>query len=235
MKLIKHFDFSNIDQLNRNEWTVAVGKKWSNNEVQEYVDDEEHLYFDKDNGLTIKATYKNNQVKSTRIHTKDKFYFKHGKIDIIAKVPSGKGTWPALWMMPQEARYGGWPRSGEIDIMEHVGNEPNKIYTCIHTEAYNHRLDEQYYKVYFGKNIPDQFHKYSLLWEENKITYFLNDEIITTYQRGEEGKDTSHKGWPFNEDFYLIINLAIGGTLGGEVDYTCFPQTFCVKDIKIYQ
>ena len=233
MKLIKHFDFTNMKALDPNDWNIAVGKKWSNKEVQEYVDDSNNLYFD--NGLIIKATKEGDSIKSARIHTKDKFYFQYGKIDIIAKVPSGKGTWPALWMMPQDARYGGWPRSGEIDIMEHVGNEPNKIYTCIHTESYNHRRSEQYYKIHMGENIPDQFHKYSLLWEKDRITYYLDDEMVTTYERGEEGKDPSPKGWPFDETFYLIINLAIGGTLGGKVDYSSFPQIFEVKDIKIYQ
>lgn len=233
MKLIKHFDFTTMKELDNRDWTIAMGKKWANNEVQQYVNDEENLFFD--DGLNIRATYRDGIVRSARIHTKDKFYFKYGKIDIIAKVPSGKGTWPALWMMPQEAKYGHWPKSGEIDIMEHVGNEPNKIYTCIHTESYNHRLKEQYFKIYQGKNIPDVFHKYSLKWEKDTITYYLDDQEITVYHRGEEGKDTGPKGWPFDEYFYLIINLAIGGTLGGNVDYTMFPQTFVVKDIKVYQ
>ncbi len=233
MRLIKHFDFVNEPFLDKNDWTIATGEKWANHEVQQYVDDPENLFFD--NGLNLRATYQDGIVRSARIHTKDKFYFKYGKIDIIAKVPSGKGTWPALWMMPQASVYGGWPKSGEIDIMEHVGNKPNTIYTCIHTERYNHRRDEQYYKIHVGEAIPDNFHTFSLRWEKERITYYVDHQEVSHYIKGEDGKDTGPQGWPFDEDFYLIINLAIGGSLGGEVDYASFPQTFVVKDIKVYQ
>ncbi len=233
MKLHKHFDFKHATELDRSIWNVEVGEKWANNEIQHYVDSEENLYFD--NGLVIKATKHGDVIRSSRINTRDKFFFKHGKIDIIAKVPSGKGTWPALWMMPQDRRYGGWPKSGEIDIMEYTGNRPNKVFFSLHTEAYNHRVKENYETMLELKDIPNQFHKYSLLWEEDKMTYFVDDEEVVSYTRGQEGKDTSHKGWPFNESFYLIMNLAIGGGLGGKVDFDCFPQKFVIQDIKVYQ
>lgn len=234
MRLIKHYDFTIMQSLDLSEWNIEIGEKWANNERQHYVDHPENLYFD--NGLVIKATVDENQVvKSARINTKSKFYFKYGKIDIIAKIPKGKGTWCALWMMPQESVYGRWPKSGEIDIMEHVGNELDKIYTCIHTESYNHTKLEQYYHDYKEPNISDDFHTFSLEWDENHIRYFLDGSLMHTYQKGEDNKDTSEKGWPFDQSFYLIINLAIGGTLGGKVDIKDFPQSFIIKDIKVYQ
>ncbi len=235
MKLIKHFDFTRMETLDDADWTIAVGEKWPNKEIQHYVNKETSLFFNEE-GLNIRAV-KNDQgiYESARIHTRGKFAFKYGRIDIVAKVPKGRGTWPALWLMSDDNRYGHWPRSGEIDIMEHVGNEPGKLYLCIHTEAYNHTRQDQYYHAVHDKRMGDMFMKHSLQWEEDSITYYLNDELVGQYVKGEEGKDTSHKGWPFDHPFYLIINQAVGGMLGGEVHDEDYPQTFTVKDVKVYQ
>ena len=234
MKLIKHYDFTNMNQLDEKDWTIEVGDKWANNEIQRYVNHPDNHFFR--DGLVIQATNKNGIIESTRINTKDKFSFKFGKIDIVAKLPKGKGTWPALWMMSQNHLYGRWPRSGEIDIMEHTAKDLDHLYLCLHTEAYNHRQKDYYYFKTHVKGLTDDFQKFSLLWEEDKITYLLNDQVMVSYRRGENGWDDTHKGWPFNDDeFYLIINLAIGGGLGGPVDFDSFPQQFIIKDIKIYQ
>lgn len=230
--LIKHFDFQNQDALDTTYWTIATGGKWANNELQIYTDKKTNLLFE--NGLVIKATYINNKYYSARIHTKEKFSLKYGRLEITFKVPKGKGTWPAIWMMPVHNEYGRWPKSGEIDIMEHTANKLDEPFFCLHTEKYNHTGTEAYKKV---KNIPgfsDEFNKIVLDWEEDKITYILNDEHIATYTRGMNGLDSTHKGWPFDQEFYLIINLAIGGTFGGKVDNKCFPQEFIIKDIKIF-
>lgn len=232
MKLIKHYDFVNATELH-SDFEVRVGDKWANNEAQIYVDSNENLFFDQ--GLVLQATRTDGVIKSSRIRTKNKFHFQYGKIDIIAKVPKGKGTWPALWMMPVENRYGHWPKSGEIDIMEHCGNDLNKLFLCIHTEAYNHTREDQYYNSIIVDDLTDRFYKYSLIWEEDKIIYLLDDKEVGRYEKGEGNKDASNKGWPFDHPYFLIINLAIGGSFGGPVDYDMFPQQFIVKDIKIYQ
>ena len=232
MKLIKHYDFVNMTSLHE-DWTVEVGDKWSNKEVQRYRNNKDNLYFD--NGLVLKATYQNGYVDSARLKTKHKFSFKYGKIDILAKIPSGKGTWPALWMMPEENTYGHWPKSGEIDIMEHCGNELDKLFLCIHTEAYNHTKEDKYYQAIIVPKLTEKFQLYSLLWDEEKIVYYLNNKEVGRYVKGAENRDATHKGWPFDQAYYLIINLAIGGTFGGKVDYSMFPQSFIVKDIKVYQ
>lgn len=232
MKLIKHYDFSTSTSLD-SDWNVQVGEKWANHELQQYVSSKENLYFD--NGLVLKATIENNIIKSARINTKNNFKFKYGKIDIIAKVPSGKGTWPAIWMMSQDNIHGHWPKSGEIDIMEYAANRLDELFFCIHTEAYNHRKEEQYYFTKIFPNVADDFHKYSLEWNKNEIIYFVDDKKVTQYTKGEDNKDTSWKGWPFDEEYYLILNLAIGGMFGGEVDRNCLPQEFIIKDVKVYQ
>jgi beta-glucanase (GH16 family) len=233
MKLIKHFDFTSMTHLDPKDWNIEVGEKWANNEAQQYTDDPKNIFFD--DGLHIKATLNDGIIESGRINTKNKFYFKYGKIDIVAKVPKGKGTWPALWMMPQNNTFGHWPKSGEIDIMEHCGKNLDELFLCIHTEKYNHRRQEQYYRSVKIPNLSDDFHTFSLLWNKDSITYYLDEKELAHYQKGEQGKDDSHHGWPFDEDFYFIINLAMGGTFGGEIDMDCFPQEFIVKDVKIYQ
>jgi len=233
MKLIKHFDFTKMEELDKQDWNISVGEKWANNELQQYVDSPNNLYFQ--DGLHLRATYEDGIIKSSRINTSDKFFFKYGKIDIIAKVPDGLGTWPALWMMPQFNKYGHWPKSGEIDIMEHSGKNVDHLFLCIHTEGYNHRKQEQYFIGTEVKGLTKSFQKFGLEWNEQEIIYYLNDQEMGRYGKGENGKDATHVGWPFDEEFYLIINLAIGGTFGGEVDVTVLPQEFIVKDIKIYQ
>ncbi len=234
MKLIKHFDFTTMQTLDEKDWNIAVGKKWANNELQQYVDSSQNLYFDQ-NGLNIKATYNDGVYKSARLHTKGKFYFKYGTIDIIAKVPKGRGTWPALWMMSNDGRYGGWPKSGEIDIMEHTGNELDELYLCIHTEAYNHTRKDQYFQKIKYEGLSDDFQKFSLKWDEDSIIYYLNDEEVGAYYKGQDDMDETHKGWPFDHPYYLLVNLAVGGSLGGDDAPEDFPQVFTVKDIKVYQ
>ncbi len=233
MKLLKHFDFVNQEELDLDFWNIQVGEKWANEELQHYVDKKENLYFN--NGLVIKATMNNGIYESSRINTKGKFFFKYGKIEFLAKVSKGIGTWPAIWMMSEESKYGSWPKSGEIDIMEHVGRDIDKVFLCLHTETHNHRNDKQYFTDYFQKGLSDDFHTYSINWDSSSITYFIDNIEIIKYTKGEKNFDASVKGWPFDEDFYLILNLAIGGKFGGTVDDSSFPQEFIIKDIKVYQ
>ncbi len=233
MKLFKHFDFTNQTSLDRTIWNVEVGEKWNNYEIQHYIDSDKTLYF-KD-GLVIRAFNDNGIIKSARINTKHNFFFQHGKIEFTVKVPKGKGTWPAVWMMPELSKYGNWPKSGEIDMMEHTANDMDRFYACLHSELYNHKNGEPYDTRFLIDGLSDDFQKFGLLWTENQIIYYLNDKEMVTYTKGEDNKDQSPKGWPFNEDFYIILNLAIGGMFGGEVDMNCFPQEFIIKDIKIYK
>jgi beta-glucanase (GH16 family) len=233
MKLLKEYDFTKMSVLPY-DWNIEIGEKWANNEIQQYVDSKENIFFNQ--GLHLQATYDEKVVKSARINTKHNFKFTYGFIEVVAKIPKGKGTWPAIWMMPEQPMYGHWPKSGEIDIMEHTAKDMDKLFFCLHTEKYNHRNPkEQYYNAGLFPGITDDFHTFSLLWEQHKMTYFVDDKIVATYEKGEDGKDTSHAGWPFDYDYYLILNLAIGGMFGGEVDYTSFPQSFIIKSVRVYQ
>lgn len=233
MKLIKHFDFSNESSLDLTDWNIQVGEKWANNELQHYVDKKENLYFD--DGLVIQGTHTDGVYESARINTKNKVTMKYGKIELIFKVPKGKGTWPALWMMPNENKFGHWPKSGEIDLMEHVGRELDEVFFCLHTEDYNHSKGTDYYKKIYYKGFSDDFQKVTMEWSNTNIKYLLNDVEIVNYIKGADGKNSKTSGWPFDEEFYLLINLAIGGKFGGPVDNDIFPEKFIIKDVKIYQ
>ena len=233
MKLLKHFDFTNDKKLDLDYWNVRVGDRWANNEKQHYVDKAENLYFD--DGLVIQGTLKDGVYESSRIDTKGKLFFKYGRIDVKVKLPKGVGTWPAVWLMSEKNKYGHWPKSGEIDLVEHVGRKLDNVFFCLHTEAHNHRQGDYYYTDFQEKNLSDNVNTFSLLWEENAFTYYVNNKEIVKYKKGKNGFDPTHKGWPFDEDFYLIINLALGGGLGGPIDDSIFPQKFIIKDIKIYQ
>jgi beta-glucanase (GH16 family) len=232
MKKLLEIDFRKENKLSETVFNVAVGEKWANKELQQYVDDSEHISFS-DEGLIIKATYKDGIYKSARINTKDKFYFQYGRIDFVAKLPLGIGTWPALWMMSNDDRYGHWPKSGEIDIMEHVGREPGQLLLCIHTEKYNHRNQQQYYYSVVRPEITNGFHKYSLIWKQDKLIYLLDDIEIHRYVKGENGFDSTPSGWPFDHPYYFIINLAVGGMLGKTPNPSHFPQEFVIRSIEV--
>ena len=233
MKLIKHYDFTAMEQLD-SDWNISVGDKWHNNELQRYVNKENNLFFR--DGLVLRGTYQNGIYESARVNTKDKFFFKYGRLDFVAKVPKGVGTWPALWMMPQINKYGAWPRSGEIDIMEHVGRDVDKLFLCLHSETHNHAKDTHYYEEFYLEGLTDDFHTYSMEWNEKFISYLFDNKVVAKFYKGAEGFDPSPKGWPFDEEFYLIMNLCNRWKIcGGNVDNTAFPQEFIIKDLKIYQ
>jgi len=233
MKLVKHFDFTKMDRLDPDEWNIAVGDKWANNELQRYTDKPKNLFFD--DGLVLRATYEDGIYESARVNTRGKFAFTYGRIDITAKLPGGQGTWPALWMLSDDFRYGHWPKSGEIDIMEHVGRRPEDVYMCLHTEKYNHKRGSEYETIQHVDGILDGFHTFSILWEPDSITYFIDDVERVRYQKGEDDRATDRAGWPFDHPFHIIMNLAVGGTLGRKPDPAVFPREFRIKEIKIHQ
>ncbi len=231
-KLIFHNDFTKADSLDRNLWNVQIGDHWANNELQHYVDEPKNIFFD--NGLVLRATFNGDVYESARINTRDKFSFKYGKVEVVAKVPTGKGTWPAIWLLSQNNPYGHWPRSGEIDIMEHVGRKVDHTFLCLHTAAFNHTQKEQYYTEIKIPGLTTDFHKYGIIWDETSITYIIDDKEVVKYTKFDKG-DPSWQGWPFDHEYFLILNLAIGGKFGGEVDNEIFPVDFIIKEIKIYQ
>jgi beta-glucanase (GH16 family) len=172
-------------------------------------------------------------ITSASIHTKGKKEWKYGKIEIRAKLPGCLGTWPAFWMMPVTDIYGKWPKSGEIDIMENVGYEPDKLHYTIHSEKYNHTKDTQKTHSVECSTATTGFHVFALQWSEKRFEWFLDGEKQYTIEKTEDGWEA----WPFDHPFYLLINSAFGGGWGGKkgIDLSQLPQDFVIDYVKVYQ
>ena len=171
---------------------------------------------------------------SARLTTKNKGDWMQGKLEIRASLPTGIGTWPAIWMLPTDWVYGGWPESGEIDIMEHVGYNPNWIHGTIHTDEYNHMDGTQLGGQVHIDNASSNFHNYSIEWTNEYIKWYVDDvQFYSFYNDNQDDFAT----WPFNQNFHLIINLAIGGTWGGQqgIDNSAFPAQFKIDYVKVYE
>ena len=231
-------DFDN-SEIDLNKWNFEIGTGdwgWGNNEAQYYTNDPENAYIE-DGNLTIQAVHENYggmNYTSARLTTKNKGDWRYGKLEIRAKLPTGIGTWPAIWMLPTDWVYGGWPESGEIDIMEHVGYNPNWIHGTIHTDAYNHMDGTQLGGQIHINDASSNFHIYSIVWSDESIKWYVDDIQFYDFYNDQQDDFTT---WPFNQDFHLILNLAIGGTWGGQqgIDDSDFPAQFKIDYVKIYE
>ncbi len=228
-----------FDTFNEENWNVVTGGNgFGNNELQYYTDKENLSVEDGILSITARLeAHDNNAYTSSKITTEGIVDVLYAKVEVMAKLPAGKGTWPAIWMMPTKNTYGGWPKSGEIDIMEHVGYNPERVVGTIHTDAYNHMKNTQKGKTIKKDGVLDEFHLYSIEWLPNSITWFIDGEKYFTYKPTNLVNCPNYKQWPFDHEFYLIINQAIGGDWGGAqgVDDSIFPTTFEIDYVKIYQ
>ncbi len=218
-------------------WNYAVGGNgYGNNEMQYYTNSDTNNAVVRDGRLFItalKQEKEKNKYTSARLFTKDKAAFTYGRIEISAKLPAGRGTWPAIWMLGKNRSEISWPECGEIDIMEHVGYDPDSIHGTIHTKAYNHIKGTQKGKTIYIKNPYSEFNTYAIEWTAEKIDFLVNDVVYNHIEN--EHRTTAE--WPFDQPFYLILNLAVGGNWGGKkgVDENIFPATMEVDYIRVYQ
>lgn len=228
------FDYSGLPDSSRWGYDIGGGG-WGNNELQYYTRSISNASVA--NGvLTItarKEPMENRAYTSARLVTKNKADFLYGRIEVRAKLPAGRGTWPAIWMLPTDWVYGGWPKSGEIDIMEHVGYDPNRVLFSIHTEAYNHGIGTQ---KSGEKNIPTamtDYHNYRVDWMPDSVKGFFDN--VPVFSFANEGKGSAT--WPFDKRFHILLNLAIGGNWGGAkgVDDSIFPATFGIDYVRVYK
>jgi len=212
-----------------------AGCGWGNAELQYYTDKNLNNARVTDGHLIIEARKEdkhNSKYTSARLVTRKKGDWKYGRIEVRAKLPSGRGTWPAIWMLSTDWKNGGWPDSGEIDIMEHVGFMPDSILGTVHTAAYNHSIHTQRGDSIMISDVERKFHNYSIDWSEEKIDFFVDDLKYFTFTN--EGKGTAE--WPFDEYFHLILNLAVGGHWGGAhgVDDSIWPQQLLIDYVRVY-
>lgn len=235
------FDYEGIPAADK--WGYDVGGSgWGNQELQYYTRADIDNAFVEDGILNIHAREESmggRDYTSARLVSKYFMDMTYGRVVIRAKMPEGRGTWPALWMLPTEWRYGGWPDSGEIDIMEYVGYQPNTIHGSVHTGAYNHMIGTQLTFQRRVETVEEEFHVYEMVWEPGRIDLYVDDILFAYFGYNPNANiDTKNTdAWPFDQPFHLIMNLAIGGTWGGAlgVDESIFPQTMQVDYVRVYQ
>ncbi|WP_020532122.1 glycoside hydrolase family 16 protein [Flexithrix dorotheae] len=218
------------------KWTFDVGGHgFGNRELQYYTEKNlENVRIE--NGVLIiealKKDFEGNQYTSGKIWTKDRRSWSTGRIEARIKLPSGKGTWPAFWMLPQKTNFS-WPLDGEIDIMEHVGYAPDSIYGTIHTQAYNHTIGTQKGGKIGIKDVEKDFHIYAIEWTNKGIDWYVDDEKYYSLPT-----EKTYEKWPFSTNsYFVILNLAVGGTWGGAqgVDTDIWPQKMEVDYVRVYQ
>lgn len=223
------------------KWTYDIGTGswgWGNNELQYYTDRLENVYVE--NGIlyirAVKEDYEGSAYTSARIKTKNIADWTYGRIQVRARLGSGTGTgtWPAIWMLPTDNVYGTWPASGEIDIMEHVGFDTGIVHGTVHTDAYNHMIGTQ-----VGGQIAvdtDSWHVHEIIWDAEKIAFIMDDFTYQTFNRDD---GATYAEWPFDEQFHLIMNMAVGGSWGGAlgIDESAFEgegQILEIDYVRVY-
>jgi beta-glucanase (GH16 family) len=174
------------------------------------------------------------EITSASVTTRGRAEWRRGRFEVRAKLPRGRGVWPAIWMLGMDRDRFGWPRCGEIDIMEYVGFEPNVIHANIHTGRYNHLRGTGKGSRVRVEAPFDDWHVYALEWHSDRLDFFVDDKKYFTYPKETDAKEDV---WPFDQPCYLILNLAIGGTWGGQhgIDDAIFPQRFEIDYVRIYQ
>lgn len=230
-------DEFNTPGISTANWSFEIGNNngWGNNELEYYTDAPGNAFVSAGN-LIIEARTESMGGKnytSARMITKNKKTFKFGRIDIRAKLPKGKGIWPALWMLGNNIDAVGWPACGEMDILEMLGHEPNKIYGTIHwgNTVPSHASKGNSYTLSSG-SFDQQFHVYSLIWKQDDIRVLVDDQEYVHVT----SVDVAGSNYPFNLNFFFIFNIAVGGSWPGSPDgTTVFPQRMVVDYVRVFQ
>lgn len=230
------------ESLDLDKWSYQLGTgssygliNWGNNELQFYTDREENLFL-QDGYLHIRArqeSFSGRNYTSARIRSIEKGDWTYGRFEIRAKLPEGRGLWPAIWMMPTESVYGGWPQSGEIDIMESLGHEPNRAYGSVHfgPQWPNNRFRTGSITLQDG-SFSEDFHVFSIEWEPAVIRFYVDDRLYFIVSPTH----LQPYRWPFDQDFHFILNVAVGGNWPGSPDAsTTFPQDMIIDYVRVYQ
>lgn len=245
-KLVLSEDFDTNGTLNPNLWSYDIGtgnNGWGNNELQYYTDRTQNIVVE-DGMLKItalKESYLGSSYTSAKILTKGKFNQKYGRIEARIKLPWGKGLWPAFWMLgsniqttdenPDNPTTVFWPQCGEIDIMEYLGSNPTTVLGTVHGPSYSggSAITKSYSLT--NNRFDNDFHVFGIEWDENYINYYVDDVLYNQIT-----PDDVPGEWVFNQSFYIILNMAVGGNLPGSPNSeTSFPQTMLVDYVRVYE
>lgn len=235
-KLVWSDEFSYKGLPDSTKWNYDVGGHgWGNHELQYYTSKKPGNARVENGYLVIEArkeTIEQNPYSSARLVTKGKGDWTYGRIDVRARLPKGTGTWPAIWMLGSATPLK-WPDDGEIDIMEHVGYNQGVIHASAHTRKYFHSIGTQKTATTLVPDCSESFHLYSLDWDAETITMLIDGKAYFSFKNEHSGKEA----WPFNQPFYLLLNIAVGGDWGGQkgVDEKVFPAKMEVDYVRVYQ
>ncbi len=228
------FDYSG--KPDSTKWGYDIGGNgWGNNELEYYTNSVGNASVA--NGLLSinarKESYGGKNYTSARLVSKEVGSLLYGRVEVSAKLPAGRGMWPAIWMLSDKEVYGSWPKSGEIDIMENVGFDPAPVYFTIHTQLYNGAIGTQ---KGGNKSIPDAstaFHKYRVDWTPYAVRGYYDDALLFIYINDGQGSAS----WPYDQKFHLLLNIAVGGNWGGQkgVDDAAFPTSMQVDYVHVYK
>ena len=235
-KLVWADEFDKGSELNADDWTHEVKSSgWVNNELQNYVNHVtpggDKVTEVKNGKLRITCLKENGKIYSGRVYAKVREGWTYGYIEASIKLPKGKGTWPAFWMMP--VNFKSWPADGEIDIMEEVGGHPNFVSSSLHANAHVHSNGTQVTHEMYLAGAEDDFHTYAIEWTAKNITTYVDGKVQLSYDNRGLGRDD----WPYDDPFYVILNLAWGGSWGGTygIDETALPCTMEVDYVRVFQ
>jgi len=184
-------------------------------------------------GSTGRRNQENAEYTSASLVTRGTASWTYGRVEVRAKLPEGRGTWPAIWMLGTNMSAVGWPACGEIDIMEFVGYNPGQVHANVHTKKYNHARGTGRGSIIKQADVSNEFHNYVLEWFPDRMDFYLDDQKYFTCKNNEPGDDA----WPFDKPEYLILNLAIGGEWGAQkgIDDTIFPARFLIDYVRVYR
>jgi hypothetical protein len=229
MTLIWSDEFNIDGPPSSSNWGYDIGTNngWGNGELQYYTNRSENVIVE--NGVlkitAKKESFQGSQYTSSRLLSKGKFEFTYGKVQIRAKLPKGGGTWPAIWMLGANFETVSWPACGEIDIMEHVGNDQNKIHSTLHYP--NNFGGNGNGNSIVATNVSSEFHLYEVVWNEFSISFTVDGNQIHNF--------SNNTSVPFNHDFFIILNIAMGGSFGGAINASFNQSTMEIDYIKVFQ
>lgn len=232
------------EELNKDNWTMEFRLRGAtNHELQAYALSEENVYVE-DGNLVLRAIKNITETggaayTSGKVNTDGKHTFMYGKVEVRAKMPAGKGLWPAIWMLPVDMTlYGNWPTCGEIDIMEFLGHDPSTSYSTIHYGAPH--VQDQGYKKLTENDFTEDFHVFGLDWEPDVMRFYVDGEVVLDAKNwfcSFNGIERLEEPAPFNQEFYLMLNLAVGGDWPGNPDETTDFENakFEIDYVRVYQ
>ena len=234
------FDGSAIPDSTK--WVYEVGGHgWGNNELQFYTEGRRENARIEGGVLIVEARREEWQGRSyTSARLNSRQGWQYGRIEARARLPRGRGTWPAIWMLPVRGTYGngGWPDNGEIDIMEHVGFDPNVVHASVHTRAYNHVAGTQRTARTSVAGAVSDFHVYAVEWTAEDIRGYVDDRQYFSFRNERlTNAQADSRQWPFDREFRILLNEAVGGNWGGQqgVDESIWPQRLEIDYVRVLQ